>query len=397
MSRAAQLRPAVLLCACLAPLGWAAFWAVFHTVPGQDWVVFHTAAARLFAGDVAMLSDPLAFTVALNRTHAAWFAQPLLFHPWVYPPVTLLLAAAFGWLPYLASLYGFLAVSCLALLAALWGWESRGRRAWLVCGVLACPASAFTIGSGQLSFMVAACVVAGLGWLRARPVCAGLVLSLLCMKPQFALLVPVALLAGRHWRAAASACLGGAMLVAASVAVAGLGAWTAWLHLATGGDPQLGPLIQAVRVYDQSVHRCLEILGAGVTMAGTGQLLAIGIAAVCVGVVFHSRAAPRRQLIVLSCAMVFGAPHVGDYDDVLLALAATLCLLDARLTWLAAGLWLSPMLNPPGLVAVLNVRVLTCLSALTPLLALFVMLAMTRADTRRNAAGSLPAGSSSHA
>ena len=105
-------RLAVLACACLAPFGWLLFWAVFHEVPGQDWVVFHTAAARLYAHDLAMLADPRAFTDELNRSHAAWFVHPIsVLHPFIYPPVTLLLAAAFGWLPYLWSLIAFLAVT----------------------------------------------------------------------------------------------------------------------------------------------------------------------------------------------------------------------------------------------------------------------------------------------
>ena len=115
-------RRIVLAFACLAPFGWAMFLTVFHNVPGQDWVVFHEAARLARTGDFHTLADPRAFTDLLNWTHRAWFAQPLAFHPWVYPPVALLLALAFGFLPYLASLLAFLAFSGIALLAALWPW-----------------------------------------------------------------------------------------------------------------------------------------------------------------------------------------------------------------------------------------------------------------------------------
>ena len=378
MSGLGGRRQAVLLCACLAPLGWAMFWAVFHTVPGQDWVVFHTAAARLFSGDLAMLSDPRAFTDEMNRSHAAWFAHPVtVLHPFIYPPVTLLLAAAFGWLPYPASLGAFLVVTAGLLAAALWRWQRDARpRAWLLAGVFACPATAYTIGSGQLSFLVAACVVAGMAWLDTRPFLAGLVFSVLCLKPQFVPLIPVALLAGRHWRAVAGGLAGGVALVLASVAAAGLAAWVAWIGLVTGGNPLLGRMIDVVRVYDQSVHTCLRMLGAGEGLAGAGQLAASVLSAGCIWVVFARRpAAPVRQrLVVLLCALVVGAPHVGDYDHVLLAVAAVMTMLDGQGVWLAAGVWLATMFNPPALIAVLGSGVLTWLSALTVVLPIGLML-----------------------
>ncbi len=368
----ARLRGPVLLCLCLAPFGWFAFWAVFHTVPGQDWVVFHTAAARFFAHDLAMLYDPQAFTDELNRTHADWMGQRLVMHPFVYPPVTLLLALAFGWLPYMASLVAFLGVSVLVLVAALWMWRDVAAPGWLVGGVLACPATAFTLGSGQLSFLVAAWVLAGMAWLPTRPFLAGLAWSLLCLKPQFVPMVPVALLAGRHWRAMAGGLAGGAALVLLSLALVGARTWSAWISLAAGQTGLLGSLVDAVRVYDQSVHTCLRLLGAGEDLAGAFQIVAFLLSAACVWLAFARPLPPHRRLVVLLCAMVVGAPHVGDYDDELLAVAALLTVLsqDWRRppVWLAAATWLATMFNPPALVAVLGVKLLVVVSALTPLL-----------------------------
>ena len=370
----ARLRGPALLCLCLAPCGWFAFWAVFHTVPGQDWVVFHTAAARVFAHDLSMLSDPRAFTDEMNRTHTAWFAQPItVLHPFVYPPVTLMLAAAFCWLPYMASLVAFLTVTAALMVAALLYWaDAPAERTFLVAGVLACPATAYTLGSGQLSFLVAACVLAGAAWLERRPFLAGVALSVLCMKPQFVPMIPVALLAGRHWRAMAGGLAGGIGLVLASAALVGWGAWMDWIRLATGQNPNLGRLIDVVRVYDQSVHTCLRLLGAGEGLAGAFQLAAFGISAICVWLAFARPLAPRRRLVVLLCAMVVGAPHVGDYDHVLLAAAALLSVLSREWSrppvWLAAAVWLATMFNPPALMAVLGVKLLVVASALTPLL-----------------------------
>ncbi len=379
-------RRIVLLLACLAPFGWAMFYAVFRNVPGQDWVVFHEAARLARIGDFHTLADPLAFTDLLNWTHRAWFAKPLVFHPWVYPPVTLLLALTFGWPSYPASLAMFLSFSLAALLAALWTWAGHARsRAWLCAGVLLCPATAYILGAGQLSFGLAAVILAGVAWLPSAPVSAGALFSLLLLKPQFALMVPVALLAGRHWRAIAGGLAGSAWLIACSLAATGLRPWTAWLRLATGTDPALPGLVGAVRLYDQSVHTCLRTLGAPESLASAGQAAAMVFSALCVWRVFARDGDWPQRLCVLLCATVLASPHVGDYDALLPAIAAILVLLDAGVRrwlpgepWIAAAVWLATMLAPPALVAALGVPAFTAVSALTPLATAGLMVMSTR-------------------
>jgi hypothetical protein len=363
------------------PLGWFLFWAVFHAVPGQDWVVFHTAAALFSAHDFTTLADPRAFTDALNRAHTAWFPRPIsVLHPFIYPPVTLMLALAFGWLPYMASLCAFLGVTIAAMAASLWRWQtSAADRLSLIGLVLLCPATAYAIGAGQLSFLIAAAVMTGMSLLETRPFLAGTVFSLLCLKPQFVPLVPVALLAGRHFRAIAGGFAGGLSLVALSVAITGLKLWADWIRFATGANPALGQMIDVVRVYDQSVHTCLRILGAPDGFAGIAQIAAILLAAACIAYAFARPFSLRQRTIVLLLGLVAGAAHIGDYDHVLLAIAVMLILLGDRPLRpgeapLAAAVWLATMFNPPALIAVFGSRLLTDVSALTFLLPIALMI-----------------------
>jgi len=229
--------------------------------------------------------------------------------------------------------------------------------------------------------------------LPRRPFLAGLVLSTLCLKPQFVPLIPVALLAGRHWRAMVGGLAGGLVWVVASLVLIGPRVWLDWIAFAEGGDPRLGKMIDAVRVYDQSVHTCLRMLGFSDGLAGVGQVLASGLAAVCVWVVFarSGPAADTHRLVVLLCALVFGAPHVGDYDHVLLAVACGLVWIDARpdakRIWLAAAIWIATFFNPPALIAVLGVPVLTWLSAMTPALTAWLMVSITRARNQPDSCG----------
>jgi hypothetical protein len=379
-----RLRWIAEACIVLAPLGWLLFWAVFHAVPGQDWVVFHTAAVRFFAGDMATLADARAFTDEMNRSHQAWFPHPItVLHPWVYPPVTLMLALAFGKLSYLVSLFAFLGTTLAVLVCCLWRWQDRpSDRLALIGFVLLCPATAYVIGSGQLSFLIAAAVLAGVAWLPSRPFLAGMAFSLLCLKPQFVPLIPVALLAGRHWRAIGGALAGGLGLVALSALVVGVPAWIAWIRLASGLNPLLGSMIDIVRKYDQSVHTCLVIAGAGETVAGIGQMLAIGFSAVFIWQVFARPEPQLRRLKVLLCALVFGSPHVGDYDEIMPAIAAVLTLIDGRSrawrpgeAFFATSVWLATAFNPPALIAAIGIRPLTLASAASCLLVPGLMIA----------------------
>jgi hypothetical protein len=110
------------------------------------------------------------------------------------------------------------------------------------------PSVAFGLLLGQVVIVVAA-VVSVSWWLlrRNRPLAGGLILSLIALKPQLALVVPIALLvAGQRraflgWAAGSLVMLGGAL---ATVGVAGLQAYAAIL---VGSVHSLG----AVNVYPQ--------------------------------------------------------------------------------------------------------------------------------------------------
>jgi hypothetical protein len=73
------------------------------------------------------------------------------------------------------------------------------------CVVMAAPAVMINLVSGQNGAFSAAILAGGLMLLDRRPVLAGLLLGLLCYKPQLAVLVQVALVASGRWRTAFAA------------------------------------------------------------------------------------------------------------------------------------------------------------------------------------------------
>ncbi|MEJ0045672.1 MAG: hypothetical protein WDN04_05790 [Rhodospirillales bacterium] len=53
-------------------IGWYLFTLLFWNTPGQDWMVFDTAAHAYFRHDYSLLLNGHRFTETLNATHTPW-------------------------------------------------------------------------------------------------------------------------------------------------------------------------------------------------------------------------------------------------------------------------------------------------------------------------------------
>src|SRR5882672_5966835 len=165
---------------------------------GDDFVNYWSGAFLALHGRVAEIYDPAVF-------HA--FEQSIVgpqlggFH-YSYPPVLLVLSAPLALMPYVPALFVWLSAGWYAFYRAL-RLAMPGRGALLLA--LATPAVFINAVGGQNGAWTAALFGGGLGLLERRPLLGGGLLGLLIYKPQLGLLIPVALLAGRHWRAFAAA------------------------------------------------------------------------------------------------------------------------------------------------------------------------------------------------
>ena len=114
------------------------------------------------------------------------------------------------------------------------GIERRARRIivpralTLLLG-LGFPAVLLTVTHGQNAFLTAGLLSWGLLLLPAQPVAAGVLIGALAFKPQLALLLPVALIAGGNWRAIVAASLTVLGLSAATVILFGAEIWRDFL------------------------------------------------------------------------------------------------------------------------------------------------------------------------
>jgi len=371
------LRNAQRLALIIGPLGWVFFTLIFRVTPGQDWMVFDTAVHAWRNNDAGLLLDGTKFTQILNQTHAPWLMAPLAFHPWLYPPYTLLLALPFAYVPWLVSYCGFQALSLAGMVWALKQWCPPGRATWfIVGGVVLCPATAFTLGAGQNSFLTASLVLGGMYCLERRRLVAGMLLGLLVFKPQLAIMVPLALAAERRWHVLATAAATAIALLLLSLIIPGLALWRGWLHLFLSGDPAFREWIAQGRLHGQSVFTCLHLVGLPDSFANAGQSLAVACSALLVWVAFRSTMPRQEKLAVLLCAMILAAAHVGDYDAILLGIAATIILAQGMQrpfrrheALLAMLVWASTAVNPPFIFII---------SVITPLLVLALMIRLCR-------------------
>ena len=275
------LAGAVALAASL--YAWAIFVASFahdgvigphYNAPGSDWMVFHGAAQAFLHGDLALTADPVRFTAYLNEQYGWWLSSPLPFHPWLYPPTFLLVLLPFCWLPFLASYTLFQLVSFSALAAAAWGLASR--KAIIPLLLLLSPAAAATVIVGQNAFLTAALALGGLRLLPNAPVLAGVLFGLLTIKPQFGLLIAVALCAGRHWRVMSAASATAALLALASLLIFGWQPWADWFAFFLSPDPLIHrEWMDWSRMWGLSVFTCARLAGFPDHLATAAQLIAI--------------------------------------------------------------------------------------------------------------------------
>ena len=322
---------------------------------GTDWMVFYAAIRSVLDGNAALIFDGDRFTEFLNTIFAPVLSSPLEFRPWAYPPSFLLMLLPFAGLGFFGSYVAFqLASGALMAQALRSSTAAATPSSFPLVAALACPASAINAIDGQAVFLVAALIVGGFGLIERRPWLGGLVLGLLTFKPQFCILVPIALIAAGQWRALLASGLSALAMMLASGLVFGFDLWLRWFPLII--ENLVSPSekwIEFGRMWGHSVYTCAVLLGAPERLASGAQLLATFGAAASVIIAFRSRLGTREKTAVFLAATVLAAPHSGPYDVTLLVIAAAFWLMSRAAPlplwcWtLAFMIWLLPLLSPP--------------------------------------------------
>ncbi|MGH7902819.1 MAG: glycosyltransferase family 87 protein [Candidatus Dormibacteraceae bacterium] len=297
----------------------------------------HLVAAHGRGGDFALYDWGARVGRARGWTHL--YDSSLVGHPLLgfgahlpallTPPPMILMVLPLSYLPYALAdaVWMLLLGALLAIAFALAAPAGRWRMPYLLALAGLYPI-AYTLFLGQSSAVVAAALLFG-WWLmrRHRHLAAGLVLSLICVKPQLVILLPIALLVARRWRTLVGWAVGAAVLAGGSVAAIG------W-----GGVQQYLGALRAPHAAQESAYTLAGILGHG------PWTLAVQVAVVALALLVAARSR-REPGVVLAAAVIASAVmapywHFQDY----LALVAVAAIQLAARPGMGAALIAAAML-----------------------------------------------------
>jgi len=198
---------------------------------------------------------------------------------------------------------------------------------------------------GQNGFLTSGIFLLGISGVAAAPFTAGLILGVLVIKPQLGVLLPVALVAGRQWRAIGGAALSSITLVTTAAFVFGFDSYRGFVAM----TQQYATFMAADRwdwAQQASVFGFFRFLGVPQPFALGLQ----GIAAIAAAVVTWrcwARGSEERGA-VLAAATLLVPPYVFAYDSLLLVLPFAVLLKDQERPWRAGILWVCLLLPLPG-------------------------------------------------
>ncbi len=350
-----------------------------------DFASFYAAGSLARAGHAPLAYDEAAHRHAEEQAVAPGVDEKRFLNP----PPFLLVCAPLATLPYLPAFLLFEALTFalwLALTTRIAG-GSVMAAAWLS----AIPAVPWALGWGQNSFLSASLMGAGTWLLRTKPLLAGAAFGALCFKPHWGVLIPVALLAARQWRAILGAILSVAVICAAVTACYGVVIWRAYLGMLRGARHAVEIGIQLSGHVDTA--GAARLLGMPATLS---WLLQLAISLVAAAIVFYawSRLAERRnpspeQRAAAYAALVAGTlvamPFVLFYDLVMAGVAAAWLAQAARLAgwrsgeraWLAIAFLSSLLAFPAAALAHVAVGALC-----GPILLALAMTRFVKASTK---------------
>ena len=346
---------------------------------GTDFSNVYAAGQLTWQGRPAEAYDP---PLQHAAEKAVFGGREVPFYGWHYPPFFLLIAFLVASLPYAAGLSIWLASSFAAYLAAMRAILPRRETALIATTF---PAVLVNIGHGQNGFLTAALLGGALHFLDRRPYLAGALIGLLAYKPQFGVLIPIALVAGGRWRTIGAAAATMASLLALSFATLGEGVWHAFAQSTT--FTQTVVLEQGDTGWEkiQSIFSAVRMWGGGIQLAYAVQIALAITLATSLAWLWRGDAAFELKAAALSLASLLATPYVLDYDLVVAGVAiayfARLGLRrgfrDYEISVLAVA-WLAPLLTRS--VAQVTAIPLALLTLLTLYVLILRRAALDRAD-----------------
>ena len=338
-----------------APVGGLS--ATRSALAARDYTALWAAGRVAASGAVAVLADPVSFTAYLRDTFGPGIPDQI----WPYPPPILMLARPLAALPIVVGFVLYAALGITALLLALRCSTLSGLQK---AAILFSPAVAANALTGQTGALISALLLGGLSLIERRPMWAGVLLGALIIKPQFAILMPIGLIAGRHWKVLASSCASGVMLALSSLILFGVIPWVEFFLGQKAVSAYVGAPWEAGPAQSLFTNAFMVARSLGANLHAAYAVQAV-VTVGCGYAVSRLWLAPNvsnniRTVATLSLTLL-AAPWVHTYDMPALAVAVVM-LLPAEPGWRRSALafaWLWPglsqLLYVPPTIAVLSV------------------------------------------
>lgn len=282
---------------------------------GTDFSNVYAAGKLTWQGRAADAYEP-ALQHAAEK--AVFGGREVPFFGWHYPPFFFAIAFAVAAFSYAWGLAIWIASSFAAYLLVI---RTILPRPETLLVTAAFPATFVNIGHGQNGFLTAALLGGALHLLDRRPWLAGVLIGCLAYKPQFGVLIPIALLAGTRWRTIGTATGTVAALIALSLLTLGGDVWHAFadslkftqgvvLEQGDTGWEKIQSIFSALRMWGATVHTAYAVQ------------IALGLAlAASIAWLWQSDAAFELKAAALATGSLLATPYVLDYDLVVLAVA----------------------------------------------------------------------------
>jgi hypothetical protein len=225
----------------------------------------------------------------------------------------------------------------------------RGDFLWLLLA-LGFPSVLINIGHGQNGFLTAALLGGALVVLDRRPILAGIMIGLLIYKPQYGLMIPIALAVRGRWRTFAAAAVTVAVVTIVTTLVFGESVWHAFAVFSEFTRTVVLEQGNTGWYKIQSVFAWARMWGAPIPLAYAVQGLTIVAIGAAIAWLWRSAAPYPLKAAALCLATILATPYSFDYDMMVLAPAIAFFGVDGfargfgpwEKTALAA-LWLVPL------------------------------------------------------
>lgn len=290
-------------------------------VPFPDFLVFQAAARAWLDGQSGLIYDVEAFTRYQAEVFVDTYRSTLRFRPFLYPPTWLLVLLPLGLLATFVACAAFMGGS-IAVATALEGF----RDWWGWAAIVASPAAVRVFLAGQNTFLSLALFYGGFRLLERSPVVAGILLGLLSYKPQLWILVPFALLAGRHWVALWWTIGTVFAFSLASLSVFGVEIWAAFFGALrdAASESQANLMFERNYMLMTTLLASARILGLPTALAGLIQVVGACLAIAAVWFSFRRFRPDAASVAVLLVATFLVSPYTLIYDLLLLMPAAVM-------------------------------------------------------------------------